>query len=151
MTEEQLSIERELVTALQTLLSSFTILHKPSRIAVRTAKFGWQTGVVDDGTEGAIQFAILVLKRAAQHLKKIDPQWKHALDELIPPERLRRKPKKKAQALSQAEAESSALFQLHWVAAWLDRTLKGDQRVSAAKAKQRIDDFLLRIAERSSG
>ncbi len=58
MTEEELSIERELVTALQLLLSSFTLLHKPSRISVRTARFGWQTGVVDDGTEGAIQFQL---------------------------------------------------------------------------------------------
>jgi hypothetical protein len=126
VTEEELSIERELVIALQTLVSSFTLLHKPSRISVRTAKFGWQTGVVDDGTEGAIEFAILVLKRAAQHLKKKDPEWKHALDELIPPERLKRKPKKKARRLSQPETELSALFQLRWVGSWLDRTLKGD-------------------------
>jgi hypothetical protein len=148
VTEEELSIERELVTALQTLLSSFTILHKPSRISVRTAKFGWQTGVVNDGTEGAIQFAILVLKKAAQHLKKIDPEWKHALDELIPPERLKSRPKKKT--VSHEEAEWSALIQLRWVAGWFDQTLKGDQRVSAGKAKQRIDDFLRRIEERLS-
>jgi len=151
VTEEELSIERELVTALQLLLSSFTLLHKPSRISVRTARFGWQTGVVDDGTEGAIQFAILVLKKAAQHLKKIDPEWKHALDELIPPERLKRKPKKKAQRLSQSEAELSALFQLRWVAGWFDRVLKGEKSVSMAKAKRRIDDVLLRLEERSSG
>ena len=151
MTEEELSIERELVTALQLLISSFTLLHRPSRITVRTSKFGWQTGVVDDGTEGAIEFAILVLKRAAQHIKKIDPEWKHALDELIPPERLKRKPKKKARRLSPPEAELSALFQLRWVASWFDRTLKGDQTVSIAQAKQRIDDILLRLAERSSG
>ncbi len=56
VTEEELSIERELVTALQLPISSFTLLHRPSRITVRTAKFGWQTGVVDDGTEGAIDF-----------------------------------------------------------------------------------------------
>ena len=151
MTEEELSIERELVTALQTLLSSFTLLHRPARISVRTTKFGWQTGVVDDGTEGAITFAILVLERAAKQLKKIDPEWKHALDELIPPERLKRRPKKKVRQLSQQEAESSALIQLRWVAGWLDRTLKGDERVSMAKAKQRVDDFLLRLEERSSG
>jgi hypothetical protein len=149
MTEEELSIERELVTALQTLLSSFTITHVPSRISVRTVKFGWQTGVVDDGTEGAIQFAILVLKRAAEHLKKIDPEWKHALDELFPPERLKRKPKRRIH-LSQAEAESSALFQLRWVAGWLDRVLKGDRSVSLADAKKRIDGVLLRLEERSS-
>jgi len=149
LTEEELSIERELVTALQLLVSSFTLLHKPSRISVRTVKFGWQTGVVDDGTEGAIQYAIQALKRAALHLKKIDPEWKHALDELIPPERLRRKPKKKAQQLSQPEAELSALFQLRWVASWLDRTLKGDNSVSISAAKQRIDEVLQRLEERS--
>ena len=151
MTEEELSIEKELVTALQLLVSSFALLHKPSRISVRTEKFGWQTGVVDDGTEGSIQFAVLVLKRAAQHLKKIDPEWKHALDELIPPERLKREPKKRPQRLSQAEAESSALFQLRWVAGWLDRRLKGDRSVSIVQAKHRIDDVLLRLEERSSG
>jgi hypothetical protein len=118
---------------------------------VRTAKFGGQTGTVDDGTEGAIEFAVLVLKRAAQHVKKIDPEWKHALDELIPPERLKRRPKKKPQQLSQREAELSALFELRWVAGWLDRQLKGDHSVSMAKAKRRIDDLLLRLEERSSG
>jgi hypothetical protein len=151
VTEEELSIERELITALQLLVSSFTLAHKPSRISVRTAKFGWQTGAVDDGTEGAIEFAVLVLKRAAQHVKKIDPEWKHTLDELIPPERLKRRPKKRPQRLSLPEAELSAFFELRWVAGWLDRTLKGDHSVSVAKAKQRIDDVLLRLEERSSG
>ncbi len=147
MTVEEVSIQRELVTALQLLVSSFTLAYKPSRISVRTPKFGWQTGVVDDGTEGPIEFATLALKRAAQHLKKIDPEWKHALDDLIPPERLKRERRKRPKALPREEAELSALFQLRWVACWLDRTLQGDKSVNMVDAKRRIDAVLQRLEQ----
>ncbi len=141
-------LERDLVTALQLLLSSFTLIHTPSRISVRTAK-GWQTGVVDDGTEGAIEHAIRVLKKASQHLKSVDPEWKHALDELFPAERLSPKSRKKAQALSAQDVELSALFELRWVAYWLDQVIKGDHKVSLAAARHRIRDVLQRLEERS--
>ncbi len=94
MTEEEVKLVTDLVVALQLLVSSFSLTHKPSRISVSTVK-GWVTGIVTDGTEMAIDGAIAVLRRAAQHLKQVDPEWKHALDELIPPKRLKQSKKKK--------------------------------------------------------
>ena len=151
LTREVIRLERDLVTALQLLLSSFALLHKPSRISVRTAK-GWKTGVVDDGTEGAIEHATQVLKRAAQHLKSVDPDWKHALDELFPAARLHPKSKKNLQTLSAQEIELSALFELRWVAHWLDEMTNGNSTnstLSLAAARDRIKDVLLRLEERS--
>lgn len=40
----------DVVAALQLLVSSFSLTHKPSRISVSTVK-GWITGIVTDGTE----------------------------------------------------------------------------------------------------
>src|SRR5437660_1168149 len=98
----------------------------------------------------AIESAIAVLRRAAQYLKQIDPEWKHALDELIPPRRLKQS-KKKSKSLSPAEAELSALFELRWVGTWLDRLMKGDLSITFVEAKRRVDGVLQRIQERSQG
>ena len=86
---DQMQHERELVVALQSLLSSFTLLKRPSRISVHTTRFGWQTGAVTDGTEAAIEEAVHVLRKAARHLKTVDPEWKHGPDELFPLRRFR--------------------------------------------------------------
>src|SRR5437016_6267991 len=112
---------RDLVVALQLLLSSFTLIHKPARISVSTAK-GWFTGTVDDGTELAIQQATSALKQSAQFLKRVDPEWKHALDGLIPSKRLKQ-PKRKPKPVSPSEMELSALFELRWVANWLEQAV----------------------------
>ena len=81
VTQEETKVMRDLVVALQLLLSSFTVTHKPARISVGTTK-GWVIGAVDDGTELAIQQATDALRQSAQYLKHVDPEWKHALDEL---------------------------------------------------------------------
>lgn len=86
---EEIQHQRDLVVALQSLLSSFTLLNEPARILVRTSRFGWQTGAVTDGTEAAIKEAVHVLKKAARHLKSADPESMHALDELFPNDRFR--------------------------------------------------------------
>lgn len=146
MTDEETRIMRELVVALQLLLSSFTLTHKPARIAVSTAK-GWLTGAVNDGTEAAIQDATNVLKRSAEYLKRIDPEWKHALDALIPATRLQ--PRRKRKAVSAEQKELSALFELRWVALWLEQLMEGDLSVTFLQVKHRVDSFLQRIEDRS--
>jgi hypothetical protein len=137
---------RELVVALQLLLSSFTLTHKPARISVSTAK-GWFTGTVDDGTELAIEQATSALKQSALYLKRADPEWKHALDELIPPKRSRQS-KRKPIAISPEQTELSALFELRWIASWLDQLMKGDLSVTFVEAARRVDSFLQRIEDR---
>ncbi len=146
MTEEEIRVMRELVVALQLLLSSFTLTHKPARISVSTAK-GWFTGIVDDGTELAIEQATSALRQSALYLKRVDPEWKQALDELIPPTRSRQL-KRKPIPVSPEQIEWSALFELRWVASWLDQLMKGDLSVRFVEAKRRVDSFLQRIEDR---
>jgi hypothetical protein len=137
---------RDLVVSLQLLLSSFTLAHKPARISASTTK-GWITGTVDDGTELALQQGADALKQSAQYLKRVDPEWKHALDELIPPKRF--KPvKRRPRSVPPEQAELSALFELRWVASWLEQLMKGDLSVNFIQAKQRVDSFLRRIEDR---
>ena len=146
VTQEETKVMRDLVVALQLLLSSFTVTHKPARISVGTTK-GWVIGAVDDGTELAIQQATDVLRQSAQYLKHVDPESKHALDELIPPKRLER-PKRKPTPVRPEQTELSALFELRWVALWLEQRIKGDVTVSFVQAKHRVDSFLQRIEDR---
>jgi hypothetical protein len=146
VTDEEIRITRDLVAALQLLLSSFTLTHKPARISVTTAK-GWFTGTVDDGTELAIQQATNALRQSAQFLKRVDPEWKHALDGLIPPKRSRPR-KRNPNPLSSEEMELSALFELRWVASWLNQLMNGDLSVTFVQAKRRVDSFLQRIEDR---
>ena len=134
---------RDLVVALQLLLSSFTLTQKPARISVGTTK-GWVIGAVDDGTELAIQQATDALRQSAHYLKHVDPQWKHALDELIPPKRLEQ-PKRRPTPVRPEQTELSALFELRWIALWLEQRVKGDLSVSFVQAKHRVDSFLERV------
>jgi hypothetical protein len=70
------------------------------------------------------------------------------LDDLIPLKRLKQ-PKRKPKNVSPEQLELSALFELRWVAIWLEQFMKGDLSVSFVQAKQRVESFLQRIEDRA--
>ena len=49
--------------------------------------------------------------------------------------------------VSPEQMELSALFELRWIASWLDQLMKGDLSVMFVEAKRRADSFLQRIED----